>query len=100
MEGMFVKAYRFKIMANKISKYKKIELNAWKVYKKYGGLKQFLFCKSNNLYCDILLVEFYKSCGDFERIKRIVDNDEKIKQLWLDFKKIVRGRITQEDYLC
>ncbi|MBI3385142.1 hypothetical protein HY030_03050 [Candidatus Gottesmanbacteria bacterium] len=94
---MFVKTYRYRVKKENLDKLIKINKEAGKIYKKYGGQGYKTLLKKDGRTIGILLLEFYQSKKQFNKIMNLVNKDKKITDLWKKFLLLVNEKEIKEE---
>ncbi len=95
---MFVKIYKYKIRSGNLEKWRKNNDAANDVYRKHGAKKLERMMRKKGQTIEVLELGYYQSRSEFEMIAASVDKDKRIKVLFSEFKDLVVGDITEEDY--
>ncbi|MBL7055364.1 hypothetical protein ISS07_00450 [Candidatus Woesearchaeota archaeon] len=96
---MFAIAYRYKIKSEDLSKWKKINYGAKKIYEKFGSYRVEKLVKKEKKLLSILEIEFYKSRDDYEKIKQKVKGNEQRNNFLKEFISFVyRKRVDIEEF--
>jgi hypothetical protein len=95
---MFIKVYRYTIFAKNLAVWKKNNKGANRVYEEYGAKRLESMMRRGGDKIEMMEIGYYGSRAEFDKIASKVDEDKRIKKLFGEFKKIVRGKITVEDY--
>lgn len=95
---MFIKLYKYKIRSENFEKWRENNDAANHVYREHGAKRLERMVKKNEDMTKVMELGYYESEDEFKRIAALVDQDERIKMLFSEFKKLVIGDIIEEDY--
>ena len=79
----------------------KLEINndeANQIYREHGAQRLERMVRKLEDTAEIVESGYYESREEFERIVTCVDKDERIGKLFTDFKKLIIGVVTDEEY--
>ncbi len=85
-EKLFIVTYAYKVPENRIDQYLDIERRAKKVYFRHGCIGYEVF-KSDDGW--LLEINKFKDRQHYENVKKSVDLDPEIENLWKEFCSIV-----------
>lgn len=96
---MFAKLYRYKIKNYRVKKHTILGNKVSAIYKKYGANNYAHLFKKEGNFRIFMVIEFYKSKRDYERIMKNVDAHPEISNLWKEFLNIVDAhKVTGEEF--
>ena len=95
---MFLRVNRYKICKKDLSKWKSNNDAANQIYRECGAERLERIIRRNGDGIEVMELGYYKSRGEFERIVARVDKDERIDELFREFKKMVTEEVTNEEY--
>ena len=89
---MFIKFYEYKIKKQDFQKWKKINVEAQKIYKKHGLKSHQVFTKKEKNLIKIVEIDYYNSKKDFFKVSKNVNKEKQIKELFNRFLKLVHNK--------